>query len=543
MTVTRAELRAMAAAQDSAESKPAESGAVMDGTFAEFLGALHGVERISRSTALNIPAVAGGIEFITTQAAAVPFKLYRKTGKGLEEVKASARAEVLNLNAGDLLSSTEMLEALYRDYLLSGNGYLYINRWRNQVESLHYVDCEQVAVTVDPDPIFKTGHLHVYGKTYRPWEFVRLCRHSKDGMHGSGILQENSKMLALAWATLVLQNSMMRGGGNARGYVTSERNLTKPQIEELKSGFAQLYTAEGNGVVVLNRGLDFKQSSNTAVEMQLQEIVQQNRQEILLMLGVPYEVLKGSGTEDQFNAAIQRAVVPVITAMETALNRDLLMEQEKGKLIWKADTTELTKGAIKQRYEAYKLAADGGWLGKNEIRARENLPTVDGLDVIGMNLADVLFDMKTGKYYTPNTGSVVGADGKEEAPGDNSPALADGQEKSAEKAPPDTLPDAGKDGTIEDRSRDYKRDDKGRFAYDGGEKKRKTKYAPSRRKNASKINLKPDKYAMLAGAFKTRYPQAKPADGVLTISDGKYMYYATAADNGGIRVMSRQKIK
>ena len=54
---------------------------------------------------------------------------------------------------------------------------------------------------------------------------------------------------------------------HARGYVTSDRNLTKPQIEELKSGFAQLYTAEDNGVVVLNRGLDFKQSSNTAVEM------------------------------------------------------------------------------------------------------------------------------------------------------------------------------------------------------------------------------------------------------------------------------------
>ena len=169
----------MAAAQDNAESKPAEGGTVMDGTFAEFLGALHGVERIGRSTAMNIPAVAGGIEFISTQAAAVPFKLYRKTSKGLEEVRTSTRADVLNLDAGDLLSNTEMLEALYRDYLLSGNGYLYINRWRNQVESLHYVDCEQVAVTVDPDPIFKSGHLHVYGKTYRPWEFVRLCRQDR----------------------------------------------------------------------------------------------------------------------------------------------------------------------------------------------------------------------------------------------------------------------------------------------------------------------------------------------------------------------------
>ena len=60
----------MAAAQDNAESKPAEGSAVMDGTFAEFLGALHGVERIGRSTAMNIPAVAGGIEFIKP----VPFE-------------------------------------------------------------------------------------------------------------------------------------------------------------------------------------------------------------------------------------------------------------------------------------------------------------------------------------------------------------------------------------------------------------------------------------------------------------------------------------
>ena len=212
-----------------------------------------------------------------------------QTDKGLEEVREDDRARVLNLDAGDLLSNNELLAGLYRDYLLEGNGYLYINRRRNRVESLHYVDAEQVAVTVDPDPIFKTGHIHVYGKSYRPWDFVRLCRHSTDGMHGTGILQENSKMLALAWATLVLQNSIMRGGGNARGYVTSERGLSKPQIDELKKGFASLYSAEGNGVVVLNKGLDFHQSSNTAVEMQLQEIVQQNRQEILLILGVPYE--------------------------------------------------------------------------------------------------------------------------------------------------------------------------------------------------------------------------------------------------------------
>lgn len=332
--------------------QPAETTAEDTGStvatekFMDLLSVLNGMDGIGKNTALNIPAVAGGIEFITAQAAAVPFRLYRRTAKGLEEVKKDDRTGVLNYDTGDLLSSTEMLQSLYRDYLLDGNGYLYINRQGNHPKSLHYVDCSKVSVTVDPDPIFKTGHVYVCGMAYRPWEFIRLCRHSVDGLQGKGILQENSKMLALAWATLVLQNSIMKGGGNARGFLTTERPLTDPQMNALKKGFAELYRADGNGVVVLQRGLDFKQASNTAVEMQLQEIVQQNRQEIMLMLGVPYEVITGNGTEDQFNAAIQRAVVPVITAMETALNRDLLLEREKGSLVWRADTTELTKGAI-----------------------------------------------------------------------------------------------------------------------------------------------------------------------------------------------------
>ena len=551
-TNTQAELRGTEAVPaektaDAAAAQPAQQPAQetkeKSNAFAEFLGVLQGINSISRVTAMNIPALAGGIKFITEQAAAVPFELYRRTDNGLEKLPGDPRCRALNYDTGDLLSNTEMLEGLYRDYLLDGNGYLYINRHGNELESLHYVQCSQVAVTVDPDPIFKRGHILVYGKTYRPWEFVRLCRNTADGMHGTGILQENSKMLSLAWATLVMQNAMMRGGGNARGFLTSERTLTKPQMDELKNGFASLYTAEGNGVVVLNKGLEFKQSSSTAVEMQLQEIVQQNRQELLLMLGVPYEVMLGKGTEDQFNAAIQRAVVPVLSAMETALNRDLLLESEKPYLVWKADTTELTKGATKQRYEAYKLAAEGGWISKNEIRRRENLPRVEGLDVIGMNLADVLFDMNTGSFYTPNTGSVMGADEGKTSP---APALPPDPAEEPETEPGKTedpsLQKTQMRDTLEGRSHGYKRDDKGRFAYDGGRKKRrKTKYAPSAQANKSAIKVGPKKFGVLRGVFNTNYPNAQKGETHI-ISDGKSLYAAESDGNGSVSLLRKMPI-
>ena len=46
-------------------------------------------------------------------------------------------------------------------------------------------------------------------------------------------------------------------------------------------------------------------------------------------------------------------------------------------------------------------------MSKNEIRYAEDYDAIDGLDVVSLNLANVLYDIKTGKYYTPNTGSVM----------------------------------------------------------------------------------------------------------------------------------------
>ena len=60
--------------------------------------------------------------------------------------------------------------------------------------------------------------------------------------------------------------------------------------------------------------------------------------------------------------------MPIIKAFETALNRNFLLEEEKEHLYFAFDTREITKGDIKARYEAYKLAHDTGFITNNEIR-------------------------------------------------------------------------------------------------------------------------------------------------------------------------------
>jgi hypothetical protein len=69
------------------------------------------------------------------------------------------------------------------------------------------------------------------------------------------------------------------------------------------------------------------------------------------------------------------------------------------------DTKELLKGDLKERFEAYKVGIDGNFLGIDEVRYMEDLPEY-GLNWIKLGLDSVLYDIKTGKIYTPNTGKI-----------------------------------------------------------------------------------------------------------------------------------------
>ena len=73
----------------------------------------------------------------------------------------------------------------------------------------------------------------------------------------------------------------------------------------------------------------------------------------------------------------------------------------------------MVRGSLNQRYEAYKLARETGWKTINEIREDEDKDPIEGMDIIPMNLADVVYDVKKKIYYTPNTGVTKNLEGSD----------------------------------------------------------------------------------------------------------------------------------
>ena len=158
--------------------------------------------------------------------------------------------------------------------------------------------------------------------------------------------------------------------------------------------------------MVLNNGIKFQEASATPQELQLNENKESNSQEICKLFGIPASMICGSQTgnsmtDNDMNQFI-RACVAVMVDIECSLNRDFLMETEKGTYFWKFDTKELTRGSIKERYEAYKIGLEKNFLQIDEVRQKEDMEPL-GIDWIQMNLNTVFFNPATKEIYTPNT--------------------------------------------------------------------------------------------------------------------------------------------
>lgn len=362
------------------------------------LQALLNEETITREQALTLPAVSGAVSLICNMIASMPVKLYKyKQGK-VEPVEDDTRVRLLNGDTGDTLDAWQLKRAMVEDYLMDKGGYCYIRRNRNEVTGLFYVKPIFVQTIPNFKPIFKDYQILVLGEEHYKHEFIKLLRNTQDGATGIGLTQEVGQAIETAYNTLLYQLNMVRSGGNKKGFLKSQRKLGQEEINVLKRAWNNLYTNNKENVVVLNNGLEFQESSNNAVEMQMNDSRKTLNDEINNLFHI---------YPNDFYETFKQAIYPITKAFETALNRDLLLEKEKKNYFFEFDIKEIIKANVKERYEAYKIAKETGWLSFNEIRRMENMNHIEGYDVANVGLGAVLYDFNNHTYYTPNTDAVT----------------------------------------------------------------------------------------------------------------------------------------
>lgn len=363
-------------------------------------------DAMTKEKALNIPEIRACIKFIADTVSMIPIKLYSESNGEITEIKDDNRIRLLNDETGDTLDAAQFWKAIIEDYFLGKGGYAYIKKIGTKIESLHYVEESQVSVLKNSDPIFKEFKFQVNGKEYKDFEFIKLLRNTKDGASGTSIIKESSKILSVAYESLVFEEQLVKKGGNKKGFLLATKKLSQEIIDGLKATFKNLYSNNTESIAVLNDGLQFQESSNTSVEMQLNENKKTNSEQLCFLFLFPSSIAKGNYTDKEYNNAFKTTILPILRMIECALNKDFLLEREKkgeGALYYAFDTREVLKGDLKSRYEAYSIAIKEGFKKIDEIRYMEN-DKAFGIDWINLGLNSVLYDIKTKEIYTPNTG-------------------------------------------------------------------------------------------------------------------------------------------
>ena len=388
------------------------TGQVM--TDSELLSAILGHSQIEEQDALNIPSVARSVQLIADIVSMVPIKLYqeKKTKGKIEskEITGDARTYLLNKETGDTLNAVQLKRAIVKDYLIHGSSFIYINKKRNEVLSLHYVRNKDLSIIKSIDPIFKSYDILVGGRKYRDFDFIKITRMSEDGVTGQGLLAQSSKLLETAYLTLELEDNLVKTGGNKKGFLKSKSKLSEASMNALRQAWKRLYSNKNaENVIVLNDGLEFAESSSSSVELQMNKKKNTLDKEI-------YEVC---GIFDDYDKTVKEAIIPFLNAMENSLNKDLLLESEKQKgYYFKFDTTNILRGSLKERYEAYQIALNSNFLTLDEVREKEDLKPL-GFDYIKLSLADVFYNTQNKEIFVPNTSTTTSLETGGEAKDEN----------------------------------------------------------------------------------------------------------------------------
>ena len=302
------------------------------------------------------------------------------------------------------------------------------------------------------------------------------------------------------------ENATIRKGGNKKGYILPKNKLTQDAMDKVKETWRKLYSNSfdtKDNAVVLNDGLDFKESSSTSVELQLNENKRTNADEICKLFCMPADVLNGKADEHMISQFVQNCLMPLINTIESALDTDLLTEVEKaGHYYFAFDTSELTRGDFASRMNAYAVALQNNIYQLDEIRAMEDLPPLD-FNFIKLGLDAVLVDPKTREIYTPNTGKL-------------------------EMMNVEHLTDEDICDILEPRENPY-HDDKGRFTSAGG--------AGGKMSNVS-LPLKPAKIgvkerARLSSQIHSDFPNLTPSDRKYAYENRNHFYLFSVNDYGG----------
>lgn len=375
---------------------------------------------VTEEEAIKIPSVAACIELISGSIASLPIYLYKENEKGeVERVSEDRRVFLLNNEPNPMMNAYNFKKRIVKDYLLYGTSYTKMEKARNTVLELYPFDMKNTVVTkylIDGYKHDAEIKLAIYGtdgkgleRKFKPYELITILKDSDDGITSKGVLQTGNEILSLAINESEYTSNILKNGALPIGVIQTMNRLSEQAVKKLRAGWESLYGGSKNSgkTVILEEGLEYKPISLKPNDLQLVDGRKITVAEICRLFNVPESMVNADANKYASNEQnnlhfLQYTLSPIITSIESGLDKALLLEDEKQKgYYFRFDTTEILRTTEKERVESALEGLKGGFFSINETRAKFDMHKLED-DYFMWSLGHVLFNPKTKEMFVPN---------------------------------------------------------------------------------------------------------------------------------------------
>ena len=355
----------------------------------------------------NLQAV---VNFLSNSIAQLPLKVYRRAGENdRERDRDSTAAKLLYLPNRDQ-TSYEFIRAVATEYYIFGCVYVWVapdadmpSGYQLRIIPSDWVTGTDGGSAYAPDYICVSTNYGSSVKIPRE-EFVQFKTYSPGNPGGyispiSALRQTLTEQIEAGR----FRKELWHSSGRLNAQLLRPANVTPWDDETRKRFIAAFREGWGSGgekagsIPLLEDGMEIKPFQTSFKEQQWAESIKLSRETVAAAYGVNPSLIWHSDTQtyasakDNARALYADCLGPVIQMLQQRINSFLLpIIGADPETYVEFDLTEKLKGSFEERASILQASVGGPWLTRNEARADNNLPPIEGGDdlIVPLNVVE-----------------------------------------------------------------------------------------------------------------------------------------------------------
>lgn len=357
--------------------------------WSDYSGNSRSGQNVSVDSSLQLSAVWACVKLVSETISTLPLKIYERNNDGSKQLAVNHPVyRILCKQPAIDLTPARFMQMIPASICLRGNSFSEKLMFKKELVGIRPLLPQYMKVGSDDSGRITYTYSDPVTNTERniPRDLIMHIRgFGLDGAVGLTPIQVGADIIGSALATNEAASNVFKNGLQNSGFITSTLPLNSEQRHAIRENVQQFAGSKNTGkVMVLEGGFDYKAITINPETAQLLQSRAFGIEEICRWFGVP-PVLIGhmekqsswaSSVEALYTQFLITGLRPTLVNIEQEIWRCLLDSDDR--YFAEFSVEGLLRADSNARANYYKQALQDGWMNRNEVRAKENLPPIDG---------------------------------------------------------------------------------------------------------------------------------------------------------------------